>query len=144
MFRPGRAAVVSSITLLGCLGLSPGLFAQDPRETVYFTGPNNSISKVTSFASGTAQAVVVDQGANFKGLVVRDDGSGGLKLIAANSTQGGGIRIYGAADGAHLGQVVGFPMAAGLALDTGGSLYAVNEVPGGPDELILVPRNASC
>jgi hypothetical protein len=144
MFRPERAAVVFSITLVSSLGLSTALLAQDPRETVYFTGPNNAISKVTSFPSGTAQPVVVDQGANFKGLVVRDDGSSGLKVIVASSTQGGGIRIYGAADGALLGQVVGFPMAAGIAVDTGGSLYAVNEVSGGPDELILVPRNASC
>src|SRR5262245_1808775 len=144
MFRPSRECLIRSIVLVSGLGLSPALFAQDPRQTVYFVGPNNVISAVTSFANGTAEVAATDVGTTLQGLVVRDDGQDGLKLIAANSTQGGGIRIYRADTGASLGQIVAFSSVSGVALDTSGDLYAVNADPGGSDTLLLVPRNTTC
>src|SRR5262249_11172594 len=58
-------------------------------------------------------------------------------------TQGGDIRIYNS-DGTGGAAIVPFPSAAGLALSTSGDLFAVNADPGGPDTLVLVPRDTTC
>jgi hypothetical protein len=44
------------------------LFAQ-ARSDVYFTGPDNVISRVTSFADGESVTVVDENGTNLRGLV---------------------------------------------------------------------------
>lgn len=131
--------------LTSCVfGISASVSAQTP-ETVFFTGPDNNISRAVSFGTcsvpGEIAGVIQDGGTNFKGIVVRGD----LCLIAANSTQGGGLRMYdpGAATPAAriLGPFASFDSVVAVDVDTSENLFAVNDDPGGPDQLVFVPRN---
>jgi hypothetical protein len=132
-----------SVLLLCLAGLAAAASAQDPRQSVYFTGPGNEISRVVDFTTGTAVPAVIDVGTNLKGLVVRDDGAAGIRLIVANSTQSGGLNVY-RGDGTRLGQIAVLSSAAGVALDTSGNLFAVNDDPGGADQLVMIPRKPAC
>src|SRR6185436_20935730 len=88
-----RALVRGSIASLAAFAAAPMLLAASARETVYFTTPDNEISRA-DFAAGTAQVAVNDNGTNFNGLVVRYDGNDVVTLLAANGTQGGDVRAY--------------------------------------------------
>ncbi len=67
------------LTLMVSFGLfSPGLFAQSSEsETVFFTGPQNQISRVVEFLpaplGGTSFPVIDESGTNYQGLVIRED-----------------------------------------------------------------------
>jgi hypothetical protein len=121
--------------------------ATPARETVYFTTPNNKISRAY-FSNGSTQTAVIDNGTNFNGLAVRYDGNDVVTLLAANGTQGGDVRAYRCATPTgscqKLGIVFAFPKAAGIALDTFGNLYAVDKTNGGPDRLLYAPRKPGC
>jgi hypothetical protein len=136
-FRSGRLAGA----VVALVALATVASAQTATQSVYFTGPSNQISKI-NFDTGAITPVVTDSGTNFKGLVVRSDAAV-QRLIVANSTQGGDIRIYNS-DGTDGATIVPFPSAEGLALATSGDLFAVNADPGGADVLVLVPRDTTC
>jgi hypothetical protein len=144
------AVVRASLVSLAALSAAP-LLAASARETVYFTTPNNTISRA-DFAAGTAQAAVVDNGTNFNGLVVRYDGNDVVTLLAANGTQGGDVRAYrcpsATAACQSLGTVFVLKKAQGVALDTFGNLYAVSsgngKNTGGADQLVFAARKPSC
>ena len=80
-----RLAVGAVTALVGALAAAP-LAAQSSRETVYFTTPNNKISRA-DFTNGTSTTAVTDNGTNFNGLAVRYDGNDVVTLLAANGTQ---------------------------------------------------------
>lgn len=144
-----RTSVASRALVSGALALvavAP-LGAQTARETVYFTTPNNKISRAL-FGSGSSQTAVTDNGTNFGGLAVRYDGNGVVTLLAANGTGGGDVRAYRCASPTatcqKLGVVFGMKKVNGVALDTFGNLYAVNSQQGGADELRFAPRELGC
>jgi hypothetical protein len=140
--NPSPGSFSRSARLAGALvALATVASAQSATQSVYFTGSNIQISKI-NFDTGAVTPVVTDNGTNFKGLVVRNDGAA-LRLIVANSTQSGDIRIFNS-DGTNGATIVPFPSAAGLALATGGDLFVVNADPGGPDTVVLVPRDTTC
>jgi len=140
-----RTALVAAAVLLAV----PALHAQPAaaREAVYFTTPNNKISRAI-FASGTSQTAVTDNGTNFNGLAVRYDGNDVVTLLAANGTHGGDIRAYRCtsptATCQALGVVTGFKKANGVARDALGNLYAVGDHQGGADPLLYLPRKLTC
>ena len=131
----------AALALLGLLFAVSPLRAQTA-ETVYFTGPNNQVSAATFGACpsgpGSTLPVVTDGGTNLQGLVVRGD----LCIVATNKTQGGGLRMYNALAGTNLGQFANFDSAAAVDLDSSENLYAVNDDPGGADQLLMVRRNS--
>ncbi len=113
------------IPLILVFGLAPtALWATDSAlDTVYFAQPNNTISKVVSFDTGETMPVIVVDGANFQGIVVRPDGL----IIAANRTGGGDLELCNPATGG-CEEIVNFTLAEGLDSGTGvGALVAVNE-----------------
>jgi hypothetical protein len=121
------------------------------RDTVFFTGTssNDTISKVNSFGtcsgSGSVSKWIKDNGKNLKGIVVRGEGPNGtpLCIIAANSTQGGNLRLYNATTQSVLGTIASVPKAKGVDVDRNGNIYAVNDDIGGPDQLWYVPRTGA-
>ena len=135
-----------ALALLPMLAAAPS-FAQSGRESVYFTTPDNKISRAL-LGSGTAQTAVTDSGTNLKGLAARYDGNDRVTLLAANSTQGGGLRAYSCPSptGActALGPVTTLKYAVAVTLDTSGNAYAVNATKGGADVLLYLPRNPGC
>jgi hypothetical protein len=144
--------VRASLVSLMALSAAPTVLAASARETVYFTTPNNKISRA-DFTAGTAQVAVTDNGTNFNGLVVRYDGNDVVTLLAANGTQGGDVRAYrctsATATCQSLGIVFGLKKAQGVALDTFGNLYAVSagngaKNTGGSDQLVFAARKPSC
>ena len=134
-----RPAALSLLTLLSTVS---ALQAQTATDTVYFTGPNNRISRAAfgtcTAGAGSSTPVVNDGGTNLQGLVVRGD----LCIVATNTTSGGGLRMYDASLGTNLGQFVNFDSAAAVDVDSSENVYAVNDNPGGPDQLLMVRRNA--
>jgi hypothetical protein len=144
MNRGLRRSCVGAVALLCLIGLSPLAFAQVDVETVFFTGPNNQISRIDSVGAcgtgpGALSTLLTDGGTNLQGLVVRGD----LCLIAANATSGGGLRMYDAAGPASLGQFVSFDSAVAVDVDSSENVLAVNDDPGGADQLWMVPRNTA-
>jgi hypothetical protein len=145
--------VRASLGYLVVLGTASAVMAASARETVYFTTPNNTISRA-DLVAGTAQAAVVDNGTNFNGLVVRYDGNDVVTLLAANGPQGGDVRAYrctsAAAPCQSLGAVFALKKAQGVALDTFGNLYAVSagngakNTGGGGDQLVFAARKPGC
>ena len=125
------AAARNAVASLAALFAVPALHAESARETVYFTTPNNTISRAL-LGSGTAQPAVTDGGTNLKGLAARYDGNDLVTLLAANSTQGGGVRAYSCPSptGActALGPVATLKYAVAVALDTSGNAYSVNKL----------------
>src|SRR5262249_17687233 len=141
LITPPPGSFSRSARLAGpLLALATVASAQSPNQSVYVTGASIQIGKI-NFDTGVITPVVTDNGTNFKGLVVRADGAT-LRLIVANSTQGGDIRIFDS-DGTNGATILPFP-AAGLALARSGDLFAVNADPGGPDTVMLVPRDTTC
>jgi hypothetical protein len=138
--------VRASLVSLAALSASSAL-ADSARETVYFTTPNNKISRA-DFASGSSSQAVNDNGTNFGGLAARYDGGGVVTLLAANGTGGGDVRAYrcasATADCQKLGVVFGLKKVNGVALDTFGNLYAVNSQQGGADQLVFAARKPGC
>ena len=141
------AVVRGSIVSLAVLSAAPLLLAASARETVYFTTPNNKISRA-DLASGSSQTAVSDNGANFNGLAARYDGNDVVTLLAANGSGGGDVRAYRCASPTaaceKLGTVFSLKKAQGVALDTFGNLYAVNSHNGGGDQLVFAARKPGC
>ena len=109
-------------------------------QGVYVTAPNNQLLEV-DFDSGTSNTVVRDNGKNFQGLVVRKEGSE-VRLVVANGTQGGDIRIYDPKTGAGA-RIASLKGAHGVALDPSGNIYAVSQQ-GSESQVLFVPRNTGC
>lgn len=138
-----RTALVAAAVLLAV----PALHAQSAREAVYFTSPDNKISRAL-LSTGSAETVVTDNGTNLRGLVARYDGNGLVTLLAVNSTQGGDVRAYScpSATGpcSPLGTVATLKYAIAVALDGSGNAFVVNANKGGADVLVYLPRNPAC
>lgn len=107
-------------------GLGTAQLDAQGRDTVYFTEPNNTISKVVrfdAFGPGQTIAVIVAPGTNWQGLVVRGDG----KLFAGNRTHGGNIMGCDPQTG-QCKKVIDFKLAEALDIRTSdGALIAVND-----------------
>jgi hypothetical protein len=111
-----------------------------PFETVYFAQPNNKILKVVEFqlphGPGEAETVVVQDGSNFQGLVVRQDNL----IFVASRTKKGSILVCDPEAG-ECRQVVPFKGPEGLDISTmTGALIAAS---GDDDLLELDPTGCS-
>jgi hypothetical protein len=142
-----RSLAVAVVVAVALQAAPSALRAQSAREAVYFTTPNNRISRAL-FDTGAAETVVTDPGTNLNGLAARYDGNGRVTLLVANATQGGDIRAYSCPSATaaceKLGVVASLKHANGVALDTLGNLWAVNGDRGGADRLLRVPRALGC
>jgi len=141
--RRTLAALATSVALLMAAGEATAQVCFDPtssRQAVYFTGPDNDISCVLDFETGSSRQVANSGGSLFKGIYVLYEGEGaGLSLVAASSTQGGDIQVFGCdANGescAKRGVAAVFSQVSGVALDTYGNLAAVNN-----SRILYAPR----
>jgi hypothetical protein len=109
-------------------------------QGVYVTAPNNQLLEV-NFETGRSKTVVRDNGTNFQGLVVRREGEE-IRLVVANGTQGGDIRIYDPKTGAGA-RIASLKGAHGVALDPSGNIYAVSQQ-GSKGQVMVVPRRNDC
>ena len=144
-----RAVQLLASSMAICLLALPAavLGQSTTAETVFFTGPDNQISTASFGACpvgpGSSTAVITDGGTNLKGIVVR---ANPLCIVAANSTNGGELRMYAPTappPSRNLGRLASFDSAVAVDIDSSENVFAVNDDPGGADQLLFVPRNAT-
>lgn len=135
--------MVRRSALLGLFGASLSLFVPPSgwTEEVFVTAPNNEIVAI-DFETGRSRTAVRDNGTNFQGLAAWGAGNG-LRLVAANATQGGDLRVYDPATGAGA-RIASLREAHGVAVNLYGDVFAVNRSVSKDDVVLFVPRQNGC
>lgn len=137
--RPSPVHVV----LLGLFLSSSGLVANTPPppttpESVYVVSGSDQIL-VADFATGKASEVICQSGAQFRGLVVRND----LRLVVADQSGGGRIRLYDTqGNGAIVSSAI--PAPGGVAQNLEGDIYVTTSKDGCAAQVWRLPRRVDC
>ena len=134
-----RGLRACSVLFFALLLTASSVWAQD----AFVTGPNNSIVRI-DFETGKTEVRVRDNGKKFLGLVMRQAAMGGeLRLIVANKTGGGDLRVYNESTGRGA-RIAKFKSAVAVALNAQGDLFAVNGTNGGKDQVMFVDKVPRC